>query len=69
MGTQRLRGLNQGPGQSKTANCIPIYPMITKDCKNNGTNDGRRSIADKSFLLSKDPVGLTVTLWSDHSFS
>ena len=27
------------------------------------------SIADKSFLLSKDPVGLTVTLWSDHSFS
>ena len=30
---------------------------------------GQKSIADKSFLLSKDPVGLTVTLWSDHSFS
>ena len=28
-----------------------------------------RSIADKSFLLSKDPEGLSVTLWSDHSFS
>ena len=27
------------------------------------------SIADKSFLLSKDPEGLSVTLWSDHSFS
>ena len=28
-----------------------------------------QSIADKSFLLSKDPEGLSVTLWSDHSYS